>query len=42
MRSRNYITMLDPLQEKFGTRMGGLLYIPALVGETFWSAAILG
>ncbi|XP_063716086.1 high-affinity choline transporter 1-like [Symsagittifera roscoffensis] len=41
MRSRNYITMLDPFQEKFGTKMGGLLYLPALVGETFWSAAIL-
>ncbi|XP_013781010.1 high-affinity choline transporter 1-like [Limulus polyphemus] len=41
MRSRGYITMLDPLQENFGSRMGGLLFLPALCGEIFWSAAIL-
>ncbi|KAL7647381.1 UNVERIFIED_CONTAM: hypothetical protein RMT77_000977 [Armadillidium vulgare] len=41
MREAGYITMLDPLQESFGQRMGGLLYLPALMGETFWSAAIL-
>ena len=33
--------MLDPFQKKYGPRMGGLLYIPALMGEIFWSAAIL-
>ena len=33
--------MLDPLQRKLGKRMGGLLYLPALFGELFWSAAIL-
>jgi len=33
--------MLDPLQRKLGKRMGGILYIPALLGELFWSAAIL-
>ena len=33
--------MIDPLQEKYGARMGGLLYIPALMGEVFWSGAIL-
>jgi len=33
--------MLDPFQRKYGERMGGLLYIPALMGEVFWSAAIL-
>ena len=41
MRKEGYITMLDPLQERFGGRMGGLLFIPALCGEVFWSAAIL-
>lgn len=41
MRSQGYVTMLDPFQEKYGKRMGGLLYIPALLGEVFWSAAIL-
>lgn len=41
MREEGYITMLDPFQETFGERMGGLLFIPALCGEVFWSAAIL-
>jgi len=41
MREKGYITMLDPLQEKFGNNIGGILYFPALLGETFWSAAIL-
>ena len=41
MRQREYFTMLDPFQEKYGPRMGGLLFIPALLGEIFWSAAIL-
>lgn len=41
MRDAGYVTMLDPFQQKFGERMGGLLFIPALCGEIFWSAAIL-
>ena len=41
MRTAGYVTMLDPFQECFGDRMGGLLFIPALCGEMFWSAGIL-
>ncbi|XP_078494543.1 high-affinity choline transporter 1 [Ciona intestinalis] len=41
MRSEGYVTMLDPLQRKLGRVMGAFLYIPALAGELFWSAAIL-
>ena len=41
MREANYITMLDPLQHKYGKVMGAFLYIPAFLGETFWSASIL-
>ncbi|TSQ01572.1 High affinity choline transporter 1 [Bagarius yarrelli] len=41
MRSRGYVTMLDPFQQLYGKRMGGLLFIPAVMGEIFWSAAIL-
>ena len=41
MRRRGYVTMLDPFVERYGRVMGGLLYIPPLLGETFWSAAIL-
>ncbi|KAH9379048.1 hypothetical protein HPB48_014572 [Haemaphysalis longicornis] len=41
MRKAGYKTMLDPFQQHFGARMGCLLFIPALCGEVFWSAAIL-
>ncbi|XP_015921012.2 high-affinity choline transporter 1 [Parasteatoda tepidariorum] len=41
MREEGYVTMLDPFQDLFGSRMGGLLFMPALCGEVFWSAAIL-
>ena len=42
MRDKGYVTMLDPLQEKYSNWMGGILYIPAFLGETMWTAAILG
>nr|CAD2185293.1 unnamed protein product [Meloidogyne enterolobii] len=41
MREQGYVTMLDPFQIKYGQRVGGLMFIPALLGEVFWSAAIL-
>jgi high affinity choline transporter 7 len=41
MRKQGYVTMLDPLQDAFGERMGGLLFLPALCGEVFWAAGIL-
>ena len=41
MREGGYTTMLDPFQQKYGPRVGGLLFLPALFGEIFWSGAIL-
>lgn len=41
MRRQGYVTMIDPLQDTFGERMGGLLFLPALCGEVFWAAGIL-
>lgn len=41
MRRRNYTTMLDPLEDRFGQPMATVLYLPALLGEVFWTAAIL-
>jgi high affinity choline transporter 7 len=41
MRRHNYTTMLDPLEDRFGRRIAALLYLPALLGEIFWTAAIL-
>lgn len=41
MRRRRYRTMLDPLEERYGKKMTALLFLPALSGELFWTAAIL-
>ncbi|XP_074839490.1 high-affinity choline transporter 1-like [Carettochelys insculpta] len=41
MRSKNYLTMMDPLQETYGNMIGSLLFIPSLIGDIFWFAAIL-
>ena len=41
MREAGYVTMLDPFQERYGRVITALIYIPALLGEIFWSAAIL-
>ncbi len=41
MRRYNFRTMLDPLTQRFGKRMGAVLFLPALTGEIFWTAAIL-
>ena len=41
MRQRKYTTMLDPLEDRFGSKIAAILYLPALAGEIFWTAAIL-
>ncbi|XP_038674643.1 high affinity choline transporter 1-like isoform X2 [Scyliorhinus canicula] len=41
MRNNQYVTMMDPFQIKFGNLMTSLLIIPAVLGDIFWSAAIL-
>ncbi|KDR24329.1 high-affinity choline transporter 1-like isoform X2 [Zootermopsis nevadensis] len=41
MREARYVTMLDPMQQKYGSQVGGLLYIPALCGDVFWTGSIL-
>ena len=41
MRRRQYRTMLDPLEERYGKKMTALLFLPALTGELLWTAAIL-
>ncbi len=41
MRRYEFRTMLDPLAQRFGKRMGAVLFLPALTGEIFWTAAIL-
>lgn len=41
MREQGYVTMLDPFQLKYGEKFGALIIIPAIMGEVFWTAAIL-
>ena len=41
MRRFEFKTMLDPLAQRFGKRMAAVLFLPALTGEIFWTAAIL-
>ncbi|XP_015521804.1 high affinity choline transporter 1 [Neodiprion lecontei] len=41
MRNAEYVTMLDPFQQRYGARVGGLLFLPALCGDLFWCGAVL-
>ncbi|CAN0293642.1 unnamed protein product [Lampetra fluviatilis] len=41
MRSRRYVTMLDPFQMRYGRWLGALFYLPATFGDLFWAAAVL-
>lgn len=41
MRKAEYVTMLDPFQERYGAGIGGLLFLPALCGDLFWCGAVL-
>jgi solute carrier family 5 (high affinity choline transporter), member 7 len=41
MRDLGYTTMLDPFEKRYGKKVAALLFIPALIGELFWSSAIL-
>ena len=41
MRDKGYTTLLDPILQKFGTNKSILYYLPALMGDVFWTSAIL-
>ncbi|XP_037512966.2 high-affinity choline transporter 1 [Rhipicephalus sanguineus] len=41
MRATKPMTMLDPFQTRYGRWMALLLCFPAVVGEVFWTAAVL-
>lgn len=41
MRRKNYTTLLDPFEQKYGHKVSSLLFIPALIGDVFWTSAIL-
>lgn len=41
IRSYGFTTFIDVFEQKYGKKTAAVLFIPALVGEIFWSAAIL-
>ena len=41
LREKNYITLIDSLQNAFGETMGGVVYLPSCIGDVCWTAAVL-
>ncbi len=41
MRRHGFTTLVDPLESRYGKKTAAVLMIPAVLAETFWSAAIL-
>ncbi|CAL9683069.1 unnamed protein product [Knipowitschia caucasica] len=42
MRSKEYVTLMDPFQEKYGNTIAAVLFLPSLLADVFWVACILG
>lgn len=41
MRQFEFTTLIDPFEARFGKRWAAVLFLPALLGEIFWSAELL-
>ncbi|XP_061111956.1 high-affinity choline transporter 1-like [Conger conger] len=41
MRSKEYVTMMDPLQLKYGENLTCIILIPAVISEVLWVACIM-
>lgn len=41
MREYEFTTLIDPFEARFGKRWAAVLFIPAMLGEVFWSAELL-
>jgi solute carrier family 5 (high affinity choline transporter), member 7 len=41
MRRNGFTTMVDLFDRRYGTRAAAVLFVPAVLGEIFWSAMIL-
>jgi high affinity choline transporter 7 len=41
MRKYEYTTLIDPFEARFGKRWAAVLFLPAMLGEVFWSAELL-
>lgn len=41
MREYQFTTLIDPFEARLGKRWASVLFVPALLGELFWSAELL-
>ena len=41
MRRHEFTTLIDPFEARFGKHWAAILFLPALLGEVFWSAELL-
>jgi high affinity choline transporter 7 len=41
MRELEFTTIIDPFEARFGKRWAAVLFLPAMLGEIFWSAELL-
>ena len=41
MRRHEFTTLIDPFEARFGKQWAAVLFVPALLGEVFWSAELL-
>lgn len=41
MRRHAFTTLIDPFEARFGKHWAAVLFVPALLGEVFWSAELL-
>ncbi|XP_030005324.1 high affinity choline transporter 1-like [Sphaeramia orbicularis] len=42
IRKKNYVTLMDPFQEKYGNTVAAVLFIPNIISDIFWVACVLG
>lgn len=41
IRQKNYVTVIDSLQNAYGEALGGVIYLPSCIGDICWTAAVL-
>lgn len=42
IRSKQYVTLMDPFQQKYGNVVAAVLFIPSILADILWAACILG
>lgn len=42
IRAKQYVTLMDPFQQKYGNVVAAILFIPCIMADILWAACILG